>query len=85
MASTTCWSRSSAASVYRYSLKDAMDDGVLAELRLVNLIIDMSRAEVAEYQSLEVRLHKVRRELERRRPDLFEHEDWAPGRGSGGP
>ena len=35
--------------VYRYSLKDAMDDGVLADFRLVNLLVDLTRSELSEY------------------------------------
>lgn len=62
--------------VYRYSLKDAMDDGVLADLRLVNLIIDLSRSELSEYQQLDRRLERVKSDLASRKPELFTHEDW---------
>lgn len=62
--------------VYRYSLKDAMDDGVLADLRLVNLLVDLTRAELGEYEGLERRIGQARDELSRRRPELFAHADW---------
>jgi superfamily II DNA or RNA helicase len=62
--------------IYRYSLKDAMDDGVLAELRLVNLLIDLSRSELSEYRALEGRIDKLHMDLEHRHPELFEHADW---------
>jgi len=62
--------------VYRYSLKDAMDDGVLADLRMLNLIIDLSRSELDEYQRLERRLDQLKSDLARRKPELFVHEDW---------
>lgn len=65
--------------VYRYSLKDAMDDGVLADLRLVNLIVDLTRSEVNEYERLERRIEQVKAELKLQRPELFAHEDWAAG------
>ncbi|HET9873188.1 MAG TPA: DEAD/DEAH box helicase [Propionibacteriaceae bacterium] len=62
--------------VYRYSLKDAMDDGVLANLRLVNLLVDLSKSELSEYQSLEQRIERLRADLQRARPEFFTHEDW---------
>ncbi len=62
--------------VYRYSLKDAMDDGVLADLRMLNLIIDLSRSELDEYQRLERRLDQLKSDLARTKPELFVHEDW---------
>ena len=62
--------------VYRYSLKDAMDDGVLADLRLVNLLIDLSKSELSEYQGLEGRIEKLQADLLRQHPELFEHADW---------
>lgn len=62
--------------VYRYSLKDAMDDGVLADLRLVNLLVDLSKSELSEYQSLEQRIERLRADLQRTHPELFTHEDW---------
>lgn len=62
--------------VYRYSLKDAMDDGVLADLRMLNLIIDLSRSELDEYQRLERRLDQLKSDLAKRKPELFVHEDW---------
>jgi superfamily II DNA or RNA helicase len=62
--------------VYRYSLKDAMDDGVLADLRLVNLLVDLTRSELSEYQDLEHRIGRLQAELQRKHPELFEHADW---------
>jgi superfamily II DNA or RNA helicase len=62
--------------VYRYSLKDAMDDRVLADLRMLNLIIDLSRSELDEYQRLERRLEQLKSDLAHRKPELFVHEDW---------
>jgi superfamily II DNA or RNA helicase len=62
--------------VYSYSLKEAMDDGVLADLQLVNLILDLTRGEVDEYQRLEQRINSVMSELSRKRPDLFVNQDW---------
>jgi superfamily II DNA or RNA helicase len=62
--------------VYRYSLKDAMDDGVLADLRLVNLLVDLTRSELSEYQDLEHRIDRLQAELRRKHPELFEHADW---------
>ena len=62
--------------IYRYSLKDAMDDGVLADLRMLNLIIDLSRSELDEYQRLERRLDQLKSDLARTKPELFVHEDW---------
>lgn len=62
--------------VFRYSLKDAMDDGVLAELRLVNLLIDLSRNEVAEYERIEQRIRAAEVELASTHPELFVHADW---------
>lgn len=62
--------------IYRYSLKDAMDDGILADLRMVNLIIDLSRSELSEYQQLERRLDQLKADLALKRPELFAHEDW---------
>ncbi len=62
--------------VYRYSLKDAMDDGVLADLQLVNLILDLTRGEVDEYQRLERRINSLVADLSRKRPDLFVNQDW---------
>lgn len=62
--------------VYRYSLKDAMNDGILADLRLVNLLVDLTRAELGEYEGLEARVGRLRGELAQRRPDLFAHADW---------
>jgi len=62
--------------VYRYSLKNAMDDGVLADLRLVNLLVDLNKSELSEYEGLEGRIEKLQEELQRKRPELFEHADW---------
>ena len=62
--------------VYRYSLKDAMDDGVLASLRLVNLLVDLSKSELSDYESLEGRIEKLQVEIRRVHPELFEHADW---------
>lgn len=62
--------------VYRYSLKDAMDDGVLADLRLVNLLVDLSRSELGEYQGLEQRIGLLHADLAQKRPELFDHADW---------
>ena len=62
--------------VYRYSLKDAMDDGVLADLQLVNLILDLTRGEVDEYERIEQRINALSSELSRKRPDLFVNRDW---------
>jgi len=62
--------------VYRYSLKDAMDDGVLADLQLVNLLIDLTRSELSEYQGLEQRIYRLQADLQRKHPELFELPDW---------
>lgn len=62
--------------VYRYSLKDAMDDGVLADLRLVNLLVDLTKNELMEYEGLEGRIGKLQADLQRTHPELFEHADW---------
>lgn len=63
--------------VYRYSLKDAMDDGVLADLRLVNLLVDLTRSELHEYEQLEQRIGHAKADLARKHPELFGHQDWA--------
>lgn len=63
--------------VYRYSLKEAMDDGVLADLRLVNILVDLTRSEVAEYERLEQKIDSYRADLASTNPELFIHEDWA--------
>jgi superfamily II DNA or RNA helicase len=62
--------------VYRYSLKDAMDDGVLADLQMVNLVIDLTRSELDEYERLEKRIAGLTSELAHKSPELFVHEDW---------
>lgn len=62
--------------VYRYSLKDAMDDGILADLRLVNLLIDLTRSEVTEYDRLQQKISSYERELASAHPELFAHKDW---------
>lgn len=62
--------------VYRYSLKDAMDDGVLADLRLVNLLVDLTRSELNEYERFEQRIERLQADLARKHPELFEHDDW---------
>jgi superfamily II DNA or RNA helicase len=62
--------------VYRYSLKDAMDDGVLADLRLVNLLVDLTRSELSEYQGVEQRIDRLEADLRLKHPELFEHADW---------
>jgi superfamily II DNA or RNA helicase len=62
--------------VYQYSLKDAMDDGVLADLQLVNLILDLTRGEVDEYERIEQRITALVSDLSRQRPDLFANQDW---------
>lgn len=64
--------------IYRYSLKDAMDDGVLADLRLVNLLVDLTRSEQSDYRDLERRIGRLQADLQRKRPELFEHTDWTP-------
>lgn len=65
--------------VYRYSLKDAMDDGVLADLRLVNLLVDLTRSELNEFELLEQRVERMRSDLAQRHPELFQHADWTGG------
>jgi superfamily II DNA or RNA helicase len=62
--------------VYRYSLKDAMDDGVLGDLLLVNLIVDLSRYERNEYDSLQARLDALKNRLANKHPEWFAHSDW---------
>jgi superfamily II DNA or RNA helicase len=62
--------------VYRYSLKDAMDDGILADLQLVNLLVDLTRSEVGGYQALERRIDQLRATVQREYPELFDHTDW---------
>jgi len=62
--------------IYRYSLKDAMDDGVLADLRLVNLLVDLTRSEVSEYQGVEQRIERLAADLRAKHPELFDHADW---------
>jgi superfamily II DNA or RNA helicase len=62
--------------VYRYSLKDAMDDGVLADLRLVNLLVDLSKSELSEYHSVESRIERLESDLRRVHPELFANDDW---------
>ena len=62
--------------VYRYTLKDAMNDGILADLRLVNLLVDLTRAELSEYEGLEALIGRLRGDLAQRRPDLFTIADW---------
>lgn len=62
--------------IYTYSLRQAMDDGVLSELQLVNLIVELSAFERGEYSALCRRVDAAEQELRRRRPDLFENEDW---------
>ncbi|EID14669.1 type III restriction enzyme, res subunit [Mycolicibacterium phlei RIVM601174] len=63
--------------IYRYSLKDAMDDGVLADLRLVNILVDLTRSEVAEYERLAVKIAHLESVLRGTNPELFEFEDWS--------
>lgn len=62
--------------VYRYSLKGAMDDGVLADLRLVNLLVDLTRGELNEYERLEQRISGLKSELAVKHPEFFQHDDW---------
>lgn len=62
--------------IFRYSLKDAMDDGVLADLRLVNLLVDLSKSELSEYRSVETRIERLESDLRRVHPELFVNEDW---------
>lgn len=62
--------------VHRYSLRDAMDDGVLADLRLVNLLVDLTASESQEYRGIEQRIARVEAQLRSRRPDLFTNPDW---------
>jgi superfamily II DNA or RNA helicase len=62
--------------VFRYSLKDAMDDGVLADLRVVNLLVDLSKSELSEYAAIEQRLSRVQSDLQSSHPELFKHADW---------
>ncbi|MFM8858106.1 MAG: DEAD/DEAH box helicase, partial [Actinomycetota bacterium] len=42
--------------IYSYSLKDAMDDGVLADLQMVNLVVELTSSELDEYQRVEKRI-----------------------------
>lgn len=62
--------------VYRYSLRDAMDDGVLSDLRLVDLLMSMSRVEQSEYDRVEKSLDGLRIQLCRQHPELFAAPDW---------
>jgi len=63
--------------VYRYTLKDAMDDGVLADLRLVNILIDLTGSELSEYAQLEQRIGRTKTDLALKHPELFAHQDWS--------
>jgi len=63
--------------VYRYTLKDAMDDGVLADLRLVNILIDLTGSELSEYEQLEFRIGRIKTDLTVKQPELFAHQDWS--------
>ena len=62
--------------VFRYSLKDAMDDGVLADLRLVNLLIDLSAQEIWAYEDLQRRIEAAVEDLRVTDPNLFQQADW---------
>lgn len=62
--------------VYRYSLKDAMDDGVLADLRLVNILVDLTGGELSEYTQLEQRIGRIKSDLALKHPEFFAHQDW---------
>jgi superfamily II DNA or RNA helicase len=62
--------------IYRYSLKDAMDDGVLADLRLVNILVDLTGSELSEYKQLEERIGRIQFDLALKHPELFTHQDW---------
>lgn len=62
--------------VYRYPIRTAMDDGVLADIRILNLLVDMPRADVHEYEVIQRRTAEVKSKLETAHPELFENEDW---------
>lgn len=62
--------------VYRYALRDAMDDGVLSHLRSVNLLVDLSRMEQREYERVEGAVSSLRLQLRESHPQLFNSSDW---------
>ena len=53
-----------------------MDDGILGDLLLVNLVVDLSRFEKDEYDSLQTRLGALKARLASEHPEWFVHLDW---------
>ena len=45
--------------VYRYALRDALDQGVLSKLTAANLYLDLGQLEMAEYRSVEQRIQQL--------------------------
>ncbi|MFC4605848.1 DEAD/DEAH box helicase [Rhodococcus kronopolitis] len=62
--------------VYRYSMRNAMDDGVLSDLRLSNLLIDLPQLEQSEYDRIEAQITASAATLTRQHPELFTSADW---------
>jgi superfamily II DNA or RNA helicase len=66
------------AVVYRYPLRQALDDGVLAPLRCVDLYLDLDPDEQGEYDELSDRIRQLRQTLESRYPELAHAGDRWP-------
>lgn len=63
--------------VYRYPLKQALDDGVLAPLRCVDLYLDLDLDEQADYDEFSERIRQIRQSLESQYPELaYAGERW---------
>lgn len=56
--------------IFRYPLRQALDDGTLAPLRCINLYLDLESGERADYDSLSERIGQLRFVLEARHPIL---------------
>lgn len=56
--------------IFRYGLRDALDDGLLAPLRVINLYFDLTAPEVAELDPVQESITQLERLLIARQPDL---------------
>ena len=56
--------------IYRYSLRQALDDGVLAPLKSINLYVEFSAGERAQWQSFGRQIARALRVIEQRFPKL---------------